>query len=122
MNAQSEPAINSFAITWRRALDNKSFEICRFIYSRTGLQLSGTILAVHEIQPIEAYSQIFCDSDWRTREVKVEQRNGLVESDLQASVNAGISNRIDRGRLTELVDLLADDIELGPAMNPLPHH
>src|SRR5260221_14015563 len=101
MNAQSEPAINSFAITWRRALDNKSFEICRFIYSRTGLQLSGTILAVHENQPIEAYYQIFYDSDWRTREAKVKQRNGLVDSDLKVSVNDGTCNRAYQGRLPD---------------------
>src|SRR5258708_40210460 len=115
MNAQSEPANNSFAVVWRRALDSKSFEICRFIYSRTGLQLYGTILAVHENQPIEVYYQVFCDSDWRTREVKVQQRNGLVESDLKLSVNDGTWNRADRGRLPELADCIDVDIELTPA-------
>ena len=120
MNAQSEPATNSFAVIWRRALDNKSFEICRFIYSQTGLQLNGAILAVHENQPIEVYYQVFCDSDWRTREVKVQQRNGLVESDLKLSVNDGTWNRADRGRLPELADCIDVDIELTPATNTLP--
>jgi len=120
MNAQSEPATNSFAVVWRRALDSKSFEICRFIYSRTGLQLNGTILAVHENQPIEVYYQILCDSDWRTREVKVQQRNGLVETDLKLSVNDGTWNRADRGRLPELADCIDVDIELTPATNALP--
>lgn len=116
MNAQSEP----FAVIWRRALDNKSFEICRFICSRTGLQLNGTILAAHEDQPIEVYYQIFCDSDWRTREVKVHQRNGLIESNLELSVNGGTWNRGDRGRLPELADCIDVDIELTPATNALP--
>jgi hypothetical protein len=120
MNAQSEPATNSFAVIWRRALDNKSFEICRFICSRTGLQLNGTIIAAHENQPIEVYYQIFCDSDWRTREVKVDQRYGLIESNLELSVSDGTWNRDDRGRLPELAGCIDVDIELTPATNALP--
>ena len=116
---QSRPPIRS-PCSWRRALDNKSFEICRCIYSRTGLQLNGTILAVHENQPIEVYYQVFCDSDWRTREVKVQQRNGLVESDLKLSVNDGTWSRADRGRLPELADCIDVDIELTPTTNTLP--
>ena len=120
MNAQSEPATDSSAVIWRRALDNQSFEICRFICSRTGLQLNGTILAAHEGQPIEICYQISCDSDWRTREVAVQQRYGLVESNLKLSANDKTWNRADQGLLPELAACIDVDIELTPATNALP--
>ncbi len=120
MNAQSEPATDSSAVIWRRALDNQSFEICRFICSRTGLQLNGTILAAHEGQPIEICYQIFCDSDWKTREVLIQQRYGFVESNLKLSANDKTWNRADQGRLPELAACIDVDIELTPATNALP--
>jgi hypothetical protein len=120
MHTQLEPITDSSALAWRRVLDNKSFEICRFIGSRSGFQLHGTVLAVDESQPIEISYQIFCDSDWTTREVKVQQRNGLVESNLELSANGRIWTRADRDELSELAGCIDVDIELTPATNALP--
>jgi hypothetical protein len=120
MNAQSEPATDSSAVIWRRTWDNQSFEICRFIHSPAGQQLSGTILAAHEGQPMEICYQISCDSDWKTREVAVRQRHGLVESNLTLSANDKTWNRADHGRLPELAACIDVDIDLTPATNALP--
>jgi Uncharacterized protein conserved in bacteria len=120
MDAQSKPDTASSVVIWRRKLDNKSFEICRFIRSRIGFQLSGTILAVHENQPIEIYYQTFCNFDWKTREVIIKQRNGFVESSLKLSVNGGTWNHAERGPLPELAHCIDVDIELTPATNALP--
>jgi hypothetical protein len=120
MNAQSEPATDSSAVIWRRALDNQSFEICRFICSRTGPQLNGTIVAAQEGQPIEICYQISCDSDWKTREVLIQQRYGFVESNLKLSANDKTWNRAGQGRLPELAACIDVDIELTPATNALP--
>jgi hypothetical protein len=116
MNAQSEPA----TVIWRRAVDNKSFEICRFMHSRTGFQLDGTILAAHENQPLEIRYQISGDSDWRTRHVAVQQRHGFADSSLKLCVNDGIWKYRDGGSLAELAGSLDVDIELTPATNALP--
>lgn len=120
MNAPSESANDSSAVIWRRALDNQSFEVCRFIHSRTDVQLNGTILAAHEGQPIEICYQISCDSDWQTREVAVQQRYGFLESSLKLSVNGKTWNRADQGRIPELAGCIDVDIELTPATNALP--
>jgi hypothetical protein len=120
MNAPSESANDSSAVIWRRALDNQSFEVCRFIHSRTDVQLNGTILAAHEGQPIEICYQISCDSDWQTREVAVQQRYGFLESSLKLSVNDKTWNRADQGRIPELAGCIDVDIELTPATNALP--
>jgi hypothetical protein len=120
MNAPSESANDSSAVIWRRALDNQSFEVCRFIHSRTDVQLNGTILAAHEGQPIEVFYQISCDSDWQTREVAVQQRYGFLESSLKLSVNDKTWNRADQGRIPELAGCIDVDIELTPATNAFP--
>lgn len=120
MNARLEPATDSCAVIWRRVLDNQSFEICRFIRSRTGIQLNGTILAAHKGEPIEICYQISSDQDWKTREVSVQQRYGFVESSLKLSANDRTWYRADQERLPELAGCIDVDIELTPATNALP--
>jgi uncharacterized protein len=120
MNARLEPVTDSSAVIWRRVLDNQSFEICRFIRLRAGVQLNGTILASDEGRPIEICYQISCDPDWKTREVAVRQRYKFVESNLKLSANDKIWHRADQGLLPELAGCIDVDIELTPATNAFP--
>jgi uncharacterized protein len=120
VNPQSEQAADSSAIVWRRVLDNKSFENCRFRRSGRGFQLNGTILAAHENQPLEVTYQIVCDFNWRTREVTIRQCKGFEISGLVLVVNDGSRSRADRGPLSDIAGCIDVDIQLTPATNALP--
>jgi hypothetical protein len=116
----SEPAAHpqSLAVIWRRHMDNASFESARLIRSHAGSQFNGTILAAHENRPLEICYQIFCDLDWRTREVVIQQRYGFVESNLKLSADEGAWTR--GSLLPELTSCIDVDIEFTPATNALP--
>jgi uncharacterized protein len=109
------------ALCWRRILDNQSLEYAVAKPLATGLELSGTIVAIHEEAPLEVHYRIQCDADWRTRTVSIEQRLGLQQSSLSLAVDTGGTWSDQRG---DLIDTLAGcldvDLELTPITNSLP--
>ena len=107
-------------MTWRRVLDNASFEICHLIPTGLGYRLRGTILAVEQGQPVECQYQVVCDLDWRTREVRLHQYSGLVESSLDLVVDGNSWIQSGHGPLPRLAGCADVDIELTPATNALP--
>ena len=109
------------ALCWRRILDNNSLEYAVAKPLAAGLELAGTIVAIHDEAPLEVRYRIECDADWRTRTVSVEQRLGLQQSSLSLAVDTGGTWSDQRGDLIgTLAGCLDVDLEMTPITNSLP--
>ena len=109
------------ALCWRRILDNQSLEYAVAKPLATGLELAGTIVAIHDEAPLEVHYRIQCDADWRTRTVSIEQRLGLQQSSLSLAVDTGGTWSDQLGNLIDtLAGCLDVDLELTPITNSLP--
>jgi len=117
----SEPDFTSRALSWRRIFDNGSLEFATVSSTREGFTLAGTIVAVHEGDPLEVKYRIDCHPDWRTRSVSVEQRQGFQSSMLSLSVNEDAQWTAQHSGLIDLLTgCLEVDLELTPITNTLP--
>jgi hypothetical protein len=106
---------------WRRVLDNGSMEFANVVALGSGFELTGTIVAVHEHEPLEVKYRLECGLDWSTRAVFIEQRRGLQRSALSLAVdNAGAWSDSHTGKLDSLAGCLEVDLELTPITNTLP--
>jgi hypothetical protein len=86
-----------------------------------GFLLTGTIVAVHEGEPLEVKYRIECHVDWRTRLVSVEQRRGLRHSGLAISPDDQAKwSAYGVGTIDSLKGCLEVDLELTPITNTLP--
>jgi uncharacterized protein len=114
-------ALTPRALCWRRTMDNNSLEYAMVQPSATGVELSGTIVAIHEDTPLEVRYLIQCDADWQTRGVSIEQRLGLEQSTLSLTVDE-TGKWIDRrtGPISAITGCLEVDLELTPITNSLP--
>ncbi|MBV9732982.1 MAG: putative glycolipid-binding domain-containing protein [Verrucomicrobia bacterium] len=109
------------ALCWRRILDDNSLEYAAAKQLAAGLELAGTIVAIHDELPLAVRYRIECDADWRTRTVWIEQRLGLQQSSLSLSVDPGGAWNDQRGGLIHSVTGCLDvDLEMTPITNSLP--
>jgi uncharacterized protein len=109
------------ALCWRRIIDNNSLEYAVAQPLAAGLELAGTIVAIHNQAPLEVRYRIECDADWRTRALSIEQRLGLQESSLfLAADTSGSWNDQRRGPIDSLAGCVDVDLELTPITNSLP--
>ena len=89
--------------------------------SGSGFELTGTIVAVHEREPLEVKYRLECGPDWSTRAISIEQRRGFQRSTLSLAVDdAGAWSDSRTGRLDSLTGCLEVDLELTPITNTLP--
>jgi hypothetical protein len=109
------------ALCWRRIMDNNSLEYAVAQPLAAGLELAGTIVAIHNEGPLEVRYRIECDANWRTRTVSIEQRFGLQQSSLSLAVDTGGSWNDQRGgTIDSLAGCVDVDLELTPITNALP--
>jgi len=102
-------------------MDNNSLEYAVAQPLAAGLELAGTIVAIHNEAPLEVRYRIECDADWRTRTVSIEQRFGLQQSSLSLAVDTGGSWNDQRcGPIDALAGCVDVDLELTPITNSLP--
>ena len=114
-------ALTPQALCWRRILDNNSLEYAVLQPLAAGLELAGTVVAIHKDAPLEVRYRIECDADWRTRSVSIEQRLGLEQSILFLTVDdAGNWSDHRTGPIDALTGCLDVDLELSPITNSLP--
>jgi uncharacterized protein len=114
-------ALTPRALCWRRIIDNNSLEYAAAQPLAAGLEFAGTIVAIHNEDPLEVHYRIECDADWRTRTVSIEQRLGLQESSLSLAVDTAGAWSDQRGGLIDtLTGCLDVDLELTPITNSLP--
>jgi uncharacterized protein len=121
--SQSTPTttLRTRALVWRRIFDNGSIEFATVSQVADGFLLTGTIVAIHQGEPLEVKYRIECHVDWRTRLVSVEQRRGfrhsalVISPDDQADWAAHGVDTID-----SLNGCLDVDLELTPITNTLP--
>jgi hypothetical protein len=114
-------ALTPRALCWRRILDNGSLEFATAHSSSQGIELTGTIVAIHQNVPLEARYRIECDPEWRTRTVSIEQKLGLQHSTLSLSVDAtGKWHAALAGLVDQLTGCTDVDLELSPITNSLP--
>jgi uncharacterized protein len=118
----SRPAayLGSRALIFRRLFDNGSIEFATFSQVADGFLLTGTIVAVHESEPLEVKYRIECHPDWRTRLVWVEQRRGLEHSALVISQDDQAKWAAQGATIDSLNGCLEVDLELTPITNTLP--
>jgi len=109
------------ALCWRRILDDNSLEYATAQPLPAGVELAGSIVALHNNIPLEVRYRIQCDSGWRTQAVSIEQRLGLQRSTLSLAVDeAGAWTDERTGPVGGLAGCLDVDLELSPITNSLP--
>jgi uncharacterized protein len=114
-------ALTPRVLCWRRSLDDNSLEAAAIQPLAGGVELAGTIVAIHDNAPLEVRYRIGCDFEWRTRTVSIEQRFGLERSTLSLSVDeAGRWSDEKTGPIHSLAGSLEVDLELSPITNSLP--
>jgi uncharacterized protein len=114
-------ALTARALCWRRIMDDNSLEYAVARGLTPGVELTGTIVAIHQNAPLEVHYRIECDADWRTRTVSIEQRLGLERSALSLSVDSDSKWSDHRsGPIDTLTGCLDVDLELSPITNTLP--
>ncbi|MFZ0505354.1 MAG: putative glycolipid-binding domain-containing protein [Chthoniobacterales bacterium] len=114
-------ALTTRALCWRRIMDDNSLEYAVARGLTSGVELTGTIVAIHEKAPLEVHYRIECDADWRTRTVSIEQRLGLERSALSLSVDSDSKWSVHgSGAIDTLTGCLDVDLELSPITNSLP--
>src|SRR5690349_8645791 len=81
--------------------------------------LRGTILYLHEKQPIEVQYSIECDSDWRTLEAEMALRDDTRERSVRIEVNGThwIANGDPQPQVDGCIDI---DLGWSPSTNTLP--
>ena len=81
--------------------------------------LRGTILHLHDDQPIEVRYSIECDSGWRTVEARIVLRDGSRERSVWIKVNDGhwIANGDRQSQVDGCIDI---DLGWSPSTNTLP--
>jgi hypothetical protein len=109
------------ALCWRRIMDNNSLEYAVAQPLEVGVELAGTIVAIHNDTPLEVQYSIECDDQWQTRSVSIEQRLGLERSSLSIAVDT-TGKWIDHrtGSIDAVTGCLDVDLELTPITNTLP--
>lgn len=102
-------------------MDDHSLEYAIVQPSATGVELGGTIVAIHDETPLEVRYLIQCDADWQTRAVSIEQRLGLEQSTLTLRVDE-TGKWIDHrsGPISTVTGCHEVDLELTPITNSLP--
>src|SRR5260370_10039636 len=109
------------ALCWRRIVDDNSLEYATAQPLPAGVELEGSVVAVHSNIPLEVRYRIQCDSRWRTRAVSIEQRLGLQCSTRALAVDeAGAWTDERTGPVAGLAGCLDVDLELSPITNSLP--
>ena len=109
------------ALCWRRILDNNSLEYAAARPLPIGIELTGSIVALHNNTPLEARYRIQCDKEWRTRAVSIEQHFGLDRSTLALTADETGAWTSDRtAPIGGLAGCLDVDLELSPITNSLP--
>lgn len=116
----AQATITPCALVWRRILDNGSMEFANAAPWGGGFELTGTIVAVHEREPLEVKYRLQCGPDWSTRAVSIEQRRGFQRSALSLAVDDAGAWSDSRGKLDSLTGCLDVDLELSPITNSLP--
>lgn len=106
-------------VLWRRR-DTESFEICRIVELPSFLALQGSVLTVHDGEPLQVQYVVQCDASWATRAVHVHTTRGRDTRRLEL-------RRDDDGcwwsgdqRLREFDGLVDVDLSITPATNTLP--
>jgi hypothetical protein len=105
-------------IVWRRILDDQSFEDCVVTAAHDGFAIAGSIIAVHDGEPLGVTYDIRCDRDWSAQAVTIEQNWGDSSRRLRL-------DRHGRGWLVDgvpdarLDDCAEPDLGLTPSTNAL---
>jgi uncharacterized protein len=114
-------ALTPRALCWRRIMDDKSLEYAVVQPLLAGVELTGTIVSIHNDAPLEVHYRIECGADWLTRTVSIEQRLGLQRSSLSLSSDgSGKWSDHRSGRIDTMTGCLDVDLELSPITNTLP--
>jgi uncharacterized protein len=105
---------------WRR-VGRPGLERFALLQEGAGWMLSGTLLAEHEGQPVEARYQVACDAAWRTTRVEVRLEAAGRERALSLRVDPEAGRWYEGDREHEGVRGCADaDLNWSPSTNTLP--
>ena len=107
------------AVVWRSHLFDGT-EHCGLWRTAQGWELRGAVVGVQKDQPMLAYYEVYCDSDWLTRRVQIYGTIGKEAKILALTVE---DRGVWRGSGQDLSDLNGcDDVDLAvtPATNTLP--
>jgi hypothetical protein len=107
------------SILWTRR-DAISLEYFQLHEGPNEIRLSGTILVVHERQPLRVEYVVNCDRDWSTRSVRIALTDGSGSREMRLLVDDQRRWWSDGKELTEVAGCIDVDISLSPSTNTLP--
>jgi uncharacterized protein len=107
------------SLLWSRR-DQTSLEYFQLYHSADEIRLSGTVLTLHDEQPLRIEYVVQCDPSWVTRAVRIDLTHDAAKSEL--SIIADDQRRWwSEGKELEAVTGCLDvDISLSPSTNTLP--
>lgn len=107
------------SILWRR-LDPEGHEFFRLLSGPDGWRLAGTTVFSFEGTPCTLDYEIVCDTEWRTRTVRVEGWAGTESVRREILVDPAGRWRLDGVERPDLDGCVDVDLEFSPCTNTLP--
>ncbi len=107
-------------VVWR-ALFQTGVEFCELYRAGSGWLLAGSVIAVLEgRQPLRVEYSVSCDASWRTRQVRIREKEGARQRSLRLRVDKKQRWWGPRGEIRELRAFMDVDLGITPATNTLP--
>ena len=114
-----EKGVVDEAIPWRR-LDRPGHEYARLSRDGTRWQLTGIAIFQHEQQPCRLDYAVVCDGQWLTQTGRVTGWVGDKAVDVEVSVDASKTWRINGTECPEVAGSIDLDLNVSPSTNLLP--
>lgn len=120
--SELEPFATTWQVAWRGP--DGSYEVCALTRIAMGWLLQGSVVASVDGQPMPVTYSVFCDTRWRTREVRVlawEARIPAIPPRALTLASDGDGQWRVNGELApDLAGCLDVDLGITPATNTLP--
>jgi hypothetical protein len=113
----SPPVLRS--ILWSRR-DRISLEYFQLYHAADDIRLSGTVLTLHEGEPLRVEYMVHCDRSWVTRAVRIGLTRDTGSSELTLIADDHRRWWSDGKELAAVAGCVDVDISLSPSTNTLP--
>ena len=117
---QMEPnSAVSESLLWR-GLVLPGHEACRLFSQNSRWHVEGTVVFVHEGQPVRLNYQVVCDAAWQTHSAKVEGWLGNTVIDIQVKIDSNRHWWLNEFEQPNVMGCSDIDLNFSPSTNLLP--
>ncbi|KAG8155612.1 putative glycolipid-binding domain-containing protein [Burkholderia catarinensis] len=117
---QQNEALRTRCVAWQVVQTWQAAEWCRLVESRTGIDLSGSVVGAIDGTPFRIDYAIACGADWLTRSARVTRWVGTMppqQRDIACDAGQWTIDGVDAPALAGATDI---DLGFSPSTNTLP--